>query len=343
MNSETSSSCSQYCDFSSVPDIEIPCKTKGGVTMPFPVKLHHLLEHIDLNEPEFANIISWQPHGRCFLTHDAKMIEQKNVLSKCFQHKNYASFRRQLNLWGFKRITKKGPDQGAYYHELFLRSKPYLCRAINRLQQKIEPSRRLAAAQRNWLQPANNSEVEPIFSSMPVLPPSSSSRTSPSKHDEGRSRIGNYSLRGIEELRNNNYITSTTPFDESSSLFSSSTEPAPDLNRDDPADYESFLFSFFEDESKCNVKVREISTYDDRYMPCASRTVLHRQGALLADFSITDFQQQCEDLVYEEEVRTRHSCDVSKYENLTPYPLRNPPPATDQEMIDIMNFLKKLK
>ena len=45
------------------------------------------------------------------------------------------SFTRQLNLWGFKRITK-GRDAGAYYHQLFLRGRPRLCMRMRR--QKIK-------------------------------------------------------------------------------------------------------------------------------------------------------------------------------------------------------------
>jgi hypothetical protein len=41
------------------------------------------------------------------------------------------SFRRQLNLYGFSRITK-GPDLGSYHHPFFLRGHPDLCRSIDR-------------------------------------------------------------------------------------------------------------------------------------------------------------------------------------------------------------------
>jgi len=155
---------SAYHDFSSAPDIEIPCKTKGGVKVPFPVKLFHLLEHIDLYEPEIAKIISWQPHGRCFMTHDIKRIKEQNILSRFSRQKNYSSFRRQLNLWGFKRIIK-GPDQGAYYHELFLRGKPYLCRSIERLTHTRKPAE-------SSFNPSEEEVEPPKFHTMPVLPPS---------------------------------------------------------------------------------------------------------------------------------------------------------------------------
>jgi hypothetical protein len=81
--------------------------------------------YIDLNEPALASIVSWQPHGRCLLVRDAKRFEAL-VLPRFFKQTIYTSFRRQLNLWGFKRLLQKASDHGAYYHELFLRSKTYL-------------------------------------------------------------------------------------------------------------------------------------------------------------------------------------------------------------------------
>lgn len=148
-----------------------PNTKKGGVQYPFPAKLFQLLEHIDLHEPHLADIVSWQPSGRCFLVRDAKRFEEL-VLPKFFKQTMYSSFRRQLNLWGFKRLVQKSPDRGAYYHERFLRNKPFLHCYLSRSQQERDaknskPSRTTRASP--------NPDYEPDFYSMTALPPSSSS------------------------------------------------------------------------------------------------------------------------------------------------------------------------
>lgn len=43
---------------------------KGGVSIPFPVKLHSVLEQVEADG--LGHIISWQPHGRCFVIHKPK-------------------------------------------------------------------------------------------------------------------------------------------------------------------------------------------------------------------------------------------------------------------------------
>lgn len=130
--------------------------SKGGVTVPFPVKLHDMLEHIEMNEPQLTSVVSWQPHGRCFLVHKPKLFADQ-VLARFFQQKKYASFQRQLNLYGFNRITK-GPDRGSYYHELFLRGKKFLCKGINRMKIKGTGARM-----------ASNPDAEPDFYKMKPL------------------------------------------------------------------------------------------------------------------------------------------------------------------------------
>ena len=132
-------------------------KSKGGVTTAFPSKLYKMLDHVHNIEPELAKIVSWQPHGRCFLVHKPKAFAE-NVLAMFFQQKKYASFQRQLNLYGFSRITK-GPDRGSYYHELFLRGKEFLCRGIIRSKIKGTGARL-----------ASNPDAEPNFYDMPPVP-----------------------------------------------------------------------------------------------------------------------------------------------------------------------------
>ncbi len=138
--------------------LEQPIVTKGGVSIPFPMKLHNMLNHIALHENELSDIVSWQPHGRCFCVKKIKEFTE-DVLPRFFQQRKYPSFQRQLNLYGFNRITA-GPDKGSYYHELFLRSKKALCRAIHRMKVKGTGCRM-----------ASNPRQEPNFYAMEPMPP----------------------------------------------------------------------------------------------------------------------------------------------------------------------------
>lgn len=45
-------------------------RRRGGVSVPFPVKLHEVLDQVEADG--FAHIISWQGHGRCFMIHKPK-------------------------------------------------------------------------------------------------------------------------------------------------------------------------------------------------------------------------------------------------------------------------------
>jgi len=98
-----------------------------GVKDPFPTKLHSLLE-----ENLFEDIISWQPHGRCFVVHKPDRFV-KEVIPKYFKQSKLESFRRQLNAYGFTRLIGPGNlDEGGYYHELFLRGRNDLSKLILR-------------------------------------------------------------------------------------------------------------------------------------------------------------------------------------------------------------------
>lgn len=129
-----------------------------GMANHFPIKLYHMLEHIDLHEPQLASVISWQPHGRCFKVRHPKIFEEI-LLQRFFKHHKYTSFQRQLNIYGFRRITS-GEDRGSYYHELFLRGKKHLCYNMERTSVKGNGGRMAA-----------NPKSEPNFYAMPYLGP----------------------------------------------------------------------------------------------------------------------------------------------------------------------------
>jgi hypothetical protein len=105
---------------------------KGGVSTPFPWKLHEMLDSMAKKQDD--SIVCWQPHGRAFMVHDPKGFVTR-IMPDYFNQTKYASFQRQLNLYGFSRLSH-GRDKGAYYHQCFVRAQRGLCR--NMIRQKIK-------------------------------------------------------------------------------------------------------------------------------------------------------------------------------------------------------------
>jgi hypothetical protein len=139
-----------YHDYAHVPDSSgFVRKRTGGVTQPFPDKLHEML-----SEDDAPGIVGWLPHGRAFLVRNPRAFTEQ-VMPKYFRQSKLTSFQRQLNLYGFRRLTQ-GPDAGAYYHELFLRGRPQLC--MRMVRQKVKGT--------GHKQPAD-AQSEPNFYAMP--------------------------------------------------------------------------------------------------------------------------------------------------------------------------------
>lgn len=142
------------CEKPTVSDGAMVLSGKGYNTA-FPIKLHEVLSEVAKDCRD--DIMSWQPHGRSFKIHKHQEFIDL-VLPQYFVMTKKSSFLRQLNLYGFNRISV-GADKGAYYHELFLRSMRFLCRRMTR--NKING---------NGIRSAGNPQQEPNFYIMPNVP-----------------------------------------------------------------------------------------------------------------------------------------------------------------------------
>lgn len=115
-----------YRDHSTEPDPDpLTPLTPPGRVPNFPAKMHSILYREELKD-----IIAWMPHGRAWRVLKPREFETI-VIPTYFEHAKFSSFIRQANGWGFRRITQ-GRDRNAYYHPLFLRALPHLCKTMKR-------------------------------------------------------------------------------------------------------------------------------------------------------------------------------------------------------------------
>ena len=57
-----------------------------------------------LEDPAFQPVVSWGPHGDCFVVKDMNEFT-KSILPRMFKHSNFASFVRQLNKYDFHKVN----------------------------------------------------------------------------------------------------------------------------------------------------------------------------------------------------------------------------------------------
>ena len=108
-------------------------RMRGGVIEPFPEKLHRLL--LEVEAAGRGDVISFVANGRAFAIHKPDKFF-KEIVPLYFRQSRLSSFKRQLNLYGFELINT-GPARGGYYHELFVKERPELCRRMRRVAVKV--------------------------------------------------------------------------------------------------------------------------------------------------------------------------------------------------------------
>jgi HSF-type DNA-binding len=104
------------------------------VTATFPFRLYEMLDSADLQC--FDHIVCWLPEGNGFVVRDKDAFVKK-VISKFFHHTKWKSFLRQLNLYSFHRISKRGHNSSiSYGHGHLRRGQKDLCHQIVRMSQQ---------------------------------------------------------------------------------------------------------------------------------------------------------------------------------------------------------------
>ena len=143
-----------YTDAASMPDPPPDTRrNRGGVTEPFPEKLHRMLETTEREGQ--SDVVSFFSHGRAFAIHKPRRFVSE-IMHRFFRQTRLTSFQRQLNLYGFRRISQ-GPDNGGYYHELFLKGRTGLC--VNMKRTKVKGTSKIK----------RDVDNEPNFYAMPPV------------------------------------------------------------------------------------------------------------------------------------------------------------------------------
>lgn len=193
-------------------------------------------------------MISWQPHGRAFRINDPTAF-QSLIMTRYFpKMRKLASLQRQFNLYSFERLTRDGPDAGAYYHEAFLRHRPGL--SDRRMFRKRIKGTGYKAC--------SNPEAEPDLYMLPSMDEVmmgrkerasavSSTPVSPPQYKAAAvvSAMSSRSLHPVAEYQSSSYVGGTRNLEDNdagvvteskrSSSFSSNSEYSAQCNHQAPA------------------------------------------------------------------------------------------------------------
>eukprot|EP01136_Pigoraptor_vietnamica_P021792 Opistho-1_new@72271 len=89
-----------------------------------------------LGDSSASDVISWSPCGKHLVISDPKQFT-RTVLPTYFRHVNAASFVRQMNMYGFKKLLTQGRSEWQFTHPSFQRDREDLLRNVRRRGRRI--------------------------------------------------------------------------------------------------------------------------------------------------------------------------------------------------------------
>ncbi|KAK9765309.1 hypothetical protein K7432_006463 [Basidiobolus ranarum] len=124
-----------------------------------------------LSEPKYSDMIAWERSGTRFIIKDTLSFASK-VLPKYYETSKFTSFSRQLNIYGFHRIsdrrrTKQSSEASTiiYSHQHFKRDHPD---SLHLIQRMVGPYSQ--ARTRYSIQEANTKPALPLSLPSPISP-----------------------------------------------------------------------------------------------------------------------------------------------------------------------------
>ncbi|KAJ4800297.1 Heat shock transcription factor [Rhynchospora pubera] len=169
----------------------------GQRVTPFLTKTYQLVDDHSIDE-----VISWNTDGTSFVVWRPAEFA-RDILPRFFKHSNLSSFVRQLNTYGFRKVS----DRWEFTNENFRRNEKRLLREIRR-RQKFSPTRAAQAADGTASSPTNSSDEQVTSSGSPPPMPSAVSGSGTTSNSNGASTLEeeNHRLR-LENKRLSQELT----------------------------------------------------------------------------------------------------------------------------------------
>ncbi|XP_041004102.1 heat stress transcription factor A-7a-like [Juglans microcarpa x Juglans regia] len=156
---------------------------------PFLKKIFEMVE-----DPDTDRVVSWSETRDSFTVWDEHVFAQ-DLLPRYFKHRNFSSFIRQLNTYGFKKIDA---DNWKFANEGFQRGKKHLLKSIKRRSRLNKQQQQEGAVGVNPMKPRLEDELESLKEDQNVLKVEILNLRQKQENSQNQLGAAEYRIRGAE-------------------------------------------------------------------------------------------------------------------------------------------------